>query len=138
MASYKISDIKSIGADRAAKLTDMGIATVSQLLEAGKTKKGRKQLAEQMGELASPKLVLNWINRADLFRVPGISSQYSDLLEKAGIDTVKELAQRNATNLHAKLSEVNAAKEIVKRIPTQAQVEKWVAAAKELPRGVEY
>ena len=138
MASYKISDIKSIGAERAAKLTELGFSTVSSLLEAGSTKKGRKALVEQMGDLASPKLILNWVNRADLFRIKGISGQYSDLLERAGIDTVKELAQRNATNLHAKLGEVNAVKEIVKRVPTLAEVEKWVAQAKELPRGVEY
>ncbi len=138
MATYKISDIKSIGTDRAAKLAELGFSTVSSLLEAGKTKAGRKILAEQMGDLASPRLVLNWVNRADLFRVSGISGQYSDLLERAGIDTVKELAQRNATNLHAKLAEVNAVKEIVKRVPTLSEVEKWVAQAKDLPRGVEY
>ncbi|MGB1251137.1 MAG: DUF4332 domain-containing protein [Candidatus Promineifilaceae bacterium] len=138
MATYKISDIKSIGVDRAAKLTELGISTVDALLEAGKTKKGRKVLTEQMGELGSAKLVLNWVNRADLFRIKGISGQYSDLLERAGIDTVKELAQRNVANLHAKLVEVNTEKEIVKRLPTLAEVEKWVLQAKELPRGIEY
>lgn len=135
---YKISDIKSIGADRAAKLTELGISTVGALLEAGKTKQGRKMLVEQMGDLASQKLMLNWVNRADLFRISGISGQYSDLLERAGVDTVKELATRNAANLQAKLMEVNAVKEIVKRVPTVSEVEKWIEQAKNLPRGVEY
>ena len=138
MAIYKISDIKSIDEENAAKLIELGIPTVSSLLEAGKTRDGRKELAAKMGDLVSPKIVLGWVNRADLFRIKGVSGQYSDFLEQAGIDTVKELAQRNAANLHAKLAEVNAAQGLVKRMPLAKEVESWVAQAKELPRGIEY
>jgi len=136
--SQKVADIKGIGVERGAKLAELGVGTLGKLLEQGRTKKGRKELAAQLGDLGSPHLVLEWVNRADLFRIKGISSQYSDLLEKAGIDTVKELAQRNAANLHAKLAEINNAKGLVKRLPTLSDVQKWVAQAKDLPRGVEY
>jgi predicted flap endonuclease-1-like 5' DNA nuclease len=105
-------------------------------LEKGATPQGRKALAEQTG--ISGKLILEWINRADLYRIKGVSEEYSDLLEAAGVDTVPELAQRNAENLYAKLGEVNAAKKLVRRLPTQSQVSNWIEQAKALPRVVTY
>ena len=113
-----------------------GINTLEHLLEAGSEKKGRKDIADKAG--ISEKLVLNWINRADLARVKGISTQYADLLEFAGVDTIPELAQRRADNLHAKMVEVNDEMNLVRKVPALSQVEDWVAQAKEFPRVVNY
>ena len=100
------------------------------------TEKGRKELAELTG--AGAERILDWVNRADLYRIKGASEEYSDLLEAAGVDTIVELAQRNAENLHTKMEEVNAKKKLVRRLPTAAQVSDWVRQAKDLPRKVSY
>lgn len=112
------------------------MTSVEDLLEKGSTQKGRKALEDSAG--ISGKLVLRWVNMADLFRIKGIGEQYSDLLEAAGVDTVPELAQRKADNLHAKMTEVNEQKKLVRALPALSAVEKWVASAKELPRVVTY
>jgi len=93
-------------------------------------------LAEASG--LSGKLLLGWINRADLFRVKGIGEEYADLLEKAGVDTVPELAQRSPANLTKKMVEVNEKKKLVRKVPVQSMVEGWVAQAKKLPRKIHY
>lgn len=131
-----IVDIEGIGKVYAAKLEAAGISTVKSLLERGATPKGRQDLAEQTG--IGSKLILEWVNLADLFRIKGIGEEFSDLLEEAGVDTVPELAQRNPENLHSKLVEVNEAKKLVRRVPGLSQVQDWVAQAKELPRVVTY
>jgi len=130
----KIIEIEGIGETYAAALEKAGVATVEALLETAGSATGRQQLAEKTG--VTPQRVLEWVNRADLMRINGIGSEYSDLLEAAGVDTVKELATRRADNLYAKLEEVNAAKKLVRRTPTQAEVEKWIAEAKTLPQKV--
>jgi predicted flap endonuclease-1-like 5' DNA nuclease len=132
----KIIDVEGIGEVYAQKLADAGLTTVEALLTAGASPKGRKALAENTG--ISGKLILEWVNHADLYRIKGVAEEYSDLLEEAGVDTVPELAQRNAENLYAKLVETNAAKELVRRLPTQAQVADWIEQAKALPRVVTY
>ena len=132
----KIIDIEGIGSAYAAKLKEADISTTNALLKAAAAPKGRKALAESTG--INDKLILKWLNRADLARVSGIGEEYADLLEAAGVDTVPELAQRNATNLHAKLVEVNEAKSLVRRVPSESQVQGWVAQAKELPRVITY
>jgi predicted flap endonuclease-1-like 5' DNA nuclease len=128
--------IEGIGTVYEQKLWDAGIRTVEALLERGATPKGRKELAEVTG--AGDERILDWVNRADLYRIKGVGEEYSDLLERAGVDTVVELSQRNPDNLHAKMSEVNAEKKLVRRLPTQAQVRDWVRQAKNLPRKVSY
>lgn len=130
----KLSEIEGIGDAYSAKLEGAGITSVENLLDAACEKSGRRQLAEQAG--ISETLILNWVNRADLSRVKGISTQYADLLECAGVDTVPELAQRNADNLHARMQEVNEKKQLVRKLPTSAQVQDWIAQAKQLPRKV--
>lgn len=130
----KLSDIEGIGPAYAAKLEAAGITSQDNLLKTCCAKKGRKEIAEKSG--VSEKLILNWVNRADLSRIKGVSTQYADLLECAGVDTVPELAQRNAENLQAKMSEINEEKNLVRKVPTSSQVEDWVAQAKELPRVV--
>ena len=132
----KLSDIEGIGKKYAAKLSKAGIGSLEKLLERGCVKKGRKEIAETCG--VSEKLILEWVNRADLSRIKGVSTQYADLLECAGVDTVPELAQRNAANLQAKMDEVNAAKKLVRQLPAVSQVEKWVLQAKELPRVISH
>ena len=134
--SNKLSDIEGIGPTYAKKLSAAGINTQSELLEAGGTPAGRKKICADSE--CSDKLILNWINRADLARVSGIGGQYADLLECAGVDTVPELAQRNAANLHAKMAEVNEEKNLVRKLPSESQVTDWVSQAKELPRAIHY
>ena len=97
---------------------------------------GRKELAEGTG--ISEHLILKWVNHVDLYRIKGIGSEYADLLEASGVDTVVELAQRNPENLFEKMSEVNAEKALVRKLPTASQVADWVAQAKGLPRVVSY
>lgn len=132
----KLNEIEGIGPVFAAKLEAAGVKTQAKLLETGATPKGRKDLAEKSG--LSTKQILNWVNRADLARIKGVGEEYADLLEHAGVDTVKELAQRRADNLHKKMVEVNEAKKLVRSLPTESMVTKWVAQAKELPRAVHY
>ena len=132
----KLVEIEGIGKTYAVKLEAAEIGSQEQLLEAGASPKGRKDLAAKSG--ISGKLLLKWINRADLARVKGIGEEYADLLELAGVDTVPELAQRNATNLHQKLADQNEAQKVVRRVPSLAEVEKWIAAAKDLPRAIHY
>ncbi|MFZ1752257.1 MAG: DUF4332 domain-containing protein [Caldilineaceae bacterium] len=132
----KIAAIEGIGEVMSGKLGAAGITTTAGLLSACATAAGRQALAAKTGLDASK--LLNWANRADLFRVKGIGTQYSDLLEAAGVDTVPELAQRKPENLHAKMAEVNAEKKLVRQLPTLRSVQAWVAQAKELPRVIGY
>lgn len=134
MATLK--DIEGIGATYAEKLSQAGLATTDALLSAGATAKGRADLAAGTG--VSEKLILRWVNMADLFRIKGVAEQYSDLLEAAGVDTVAELAQRKAENLQAKMVEVNEERKLVRRVPTLAEVSGWVEQANALPRVVSY
>ncbi len=127
-----IRKIEGIGKVYAEKLKEAGINTVEALLEAASSDKARKELAERIG--VSPKLILDWANRADLMRIKGVGEEFSDLLEAAGVDTVVELARRNAENLYQKLVEINAEKKLVRRLPTRKQVADWIEQAKELPR----
>ncbi|MGV6826615.1 MAG: DUF4332 domain-containing protein [bacterium] len=132
----KLSEIEGIGETYAAKLEAAGVTSLENLLEVCGDKTGRKNLAEKSD--ISEKLILKWANRADLARIKGVSTQYADLLECAGVDTVPELAQRNAANLQAKMAEVNEDKNLVRKVPAESQVEDWVAQAKELPRAISY
>ena len=132
----KLAMVEGIGDVYAAKLQGVGINSIEALLEKGSTPKGRQELAESTG--ISGKLILEWVNRADLFRIKGIGEEYSDLLESAGVDTVPELAQRNPANLLAKILEINGQKKLVRRVPTLTQVTSWIEQAQSLPRIVQY
>lgn len=131
-----IVDIEGIGPAYAEKLETQGIATTDALLREGATAKGRAKLAAATG--ISEKLILSWTNKADLFRVNGVGEEYSDLLEAAGVDTVVELSKRRADNLTMKMAEVNEAKNLVRRIPTEKEVAGWIESAKGLPRVMTY
>lgn len=132
----KIIDVEGIGKVYAEKLKEAGLSTVEALLKMGASPHGRKEIEEKTG--ISHKLILEWVNLADLFRIQGIGEEYSDLLEEAGVDTVVELAQRNAENLHQNLVEINQQKKLVRQVPGLSQVTKWVEQAKILPRVVTY
>lgn len=132
----KLSLIEGIGEAYELKLNEVGIKSIEGLLDACTTKKGRDALAEKTG--ISDKLILKWANRADLDRINGVGSEYADLLEAAGVDTVPELAQRKPENLHKKMLEVNEEKKLVRKLPTLNQVEDWVEQAGKLPRILNY
>lgn len=134
--NYKIVDIEGVGAVYAEKLQAAGIKTTDDLLAKCAKAAGRKALAEETG--ISPKLILTWTNHTDLMRINGVGPQFSELLEAAGVDTVKELQHRVPANLQAKLEEVNEQKHLVQRVPAVAEVEKMIAQAKELPAAIEY
>ncbi len=132
----RLSEIEGIGSVNEKKLQGAGIKSLEALLDACAAKKGRAELAEKTG--ISEKLILKWANRADLARIKGIGSEYADLLEAAGVDTVPELATRKAENLFKKMQETNDAKKLVRRPPTQSQVEVWIKQATALPRVMKY
>lgn len=127
---YKIEEIEGVGPAFAEKLSAAGITTTDDLLEACAGKAGRSLTAEKSD--ISEKLILKWANMADLMRISGVGGEYSELLEAAGVDTVKELRNRNAENLAAKMAEVNEEKKLTRTVPSQSQVEKWVTQAKGL------
>jgi predicted flap endonuclease-1-like 5' DNA nuclease len=131
-----VIDIEGIGEVYSRKLHEAGVPSTDALLEQGATPKGRKHLAEKTG--ISERLILKWVNRADLFRVEGIAEQYSDLLAAAGVETVLELAQRRADHLHQKMVDTNAAKRLVRVVPSAEHVAGWVEQAARLPRIVNY
>jgi predicted flap endonuclease-1-like 5' DNA nuclease len=128
--------IEGIGTTYADKLAGVGITTTQALLKAGASSKGRKALSEKTG--IGEKLILEWVNLADLFRIKGVGEEYSDLLEEAGVDTVKELRNRNPGNLYNALKATNAEKQLVRRTPSLSEVESWVKQAKSLEPLVTY
>ena len=132
----KLVDVEGIGPTYAGKLIEAGIKDMEALLEKGSTPEGRREIEEKSG--IGHKVILEWVNHVDLFRIKGVASEYSDLLEEAGVDTVPELAQRVAANLYEKMSQVNVEKKLVRRLPTQKQVADWIDQAKKLPRIIKY
>jgi predicted flap endonuclease-1-like 5' DNA nuclease len=135
--AMRIDEIEGIGPVYGAKLEAAGISTTEGLLDAGARRAGRAKLEAETG--ISGKLILEWVNHADLMRISGVGSEYSDLLEAAGVDSPAELAQRNAANLAETFQELDAARpDTVRRVPSQATIEGWIAEAKALPKVVEH
>ena len=133
---YKIIDIEGVGDAYAEKLQAAGINKVSELLDKCADPKGRKELAEATE--ISEKLILRWTNHADLFRINGVGPQFAELLEAAGVDTVKEFRHRVAENLQPKLAEINEARHICGRVPAVVEVQKMIDQAKELEPRMTY
>lgn len=131
-----IDTIEGIGHKQATALRKARIRTVEALLKKGSTRKGRRDVAAATH--ISEKLVLEWVNRADLMRVRGVGEEYSDLLEAAGVDTVKELRRRNPGNLLSAMVAVNTKKRLVRRLPTEAMVARWVEHASDLEAIIKY
>jgi predicted flap endonuclease-1-like 5' DNA nuclease len=136
VAKGKLTAIQGIAEATEAKLNAAGVTSVDDLLKKGATPKGREEIAEKSGVPASR--ILTFVNYADLFRIKGIAGQTAELLEAAGVNTVAELAQRNPANLAAKLKEVNDAKKLTGKVPTEKQCAEWIEAAKTLPKKVTY
>ncbi len=132
----KLEFVEGIGPAYAEKLVAAGINTVLDLLHRGATRKGRQELVEVTG--ISAKLILRWVNHADLYRIKGVGSEYADLLEVAGVDTVVELSRRNPVNLLNAMTETNKVRKLVRKEPVASQVEDWVAQARQLPRVIQY
>jgi len=130
----RVADIEGVGPAFATKLEAAGVTSVEGLLEKGASAKGREDLAAKTG--ISGDKILSWVNFADLFRIKGVGSEYSELLEKAGVDSPAELAHRKAENLYAKMVELNTAKKLVRKLPTEAQVADWIEQCKKLPKVV--
>jgi predicted flap endonuclease-1-like 5' DNA nuclease len=131
-----VIDVEGIGPAYAEKLEAVGVKTTDQLLERGAKPKGRQELEDSTG--IGHALILKWVNRVDLYRIKGVGSEYSDLLEIAGVDSPAELAHRNAANLTETLAEANAARNLVRRLPTLAEVTDWIEKSKSLPKVVEH
>jgi predicted flap endonuclease-1-like 5' DNA nuclease len=136
MAKQKIEDVEGIGPVIGEKLRACGIADSEALLAETRTPKQRKALAEKSG--LGEKRVLKFANMVDLYRISGVGSEFAELLEASGVDTVPELAQRNPVELAKKLAEVALAKKLTRRAPSEAEVVKWVEQAKKLPRMLTY
>jgi predicted flap endonuclease-1-like 5' DNA nuclease len=126
----RIIDVEGIGPKYAAKLQEYGIFTTERLLMVAAHRQGRKDLAEET--VIPEKLILEWVNLADLMRVKGIGEEYSDLLEEAGVDSVKELSKRAPDPLYSAIVEVNESKLLVRRLPSRKQVRGWIGQAKKL------
>jgi ribosomal protein L31 len=135
-AKRSLTDIEGIGEVYARKLKDAGVPTPEALLQKGATPMGRQEIAEKSG--ISGKLIVEWVNHVDLLRVKGVTPDWAELLEAAGVDTVPELAQRAAENLLTKLVEVNQLKNLARSLPTLSQVQGWIEQAKALPRVITY
>ncbi len=134
--SKNVKDIEGIGPKYAEILSANGIKTISHLLEVGASKKGRSDLSIKTSIKESK--ILKWVNMCDLFRIKGVASQYAELLEGAGVDTVKELRNRNAENLTEKMQQVNKEKKLCRVTPSVKSVTDWIAQAKELPPTITY
>lgn len=132
----RIQDIEGIGPKYAAVLKLAGVVHTGHLLQKGGTVRGREELSNRTG--ISGQLILKWVNMSDLFRIKGIAGQYAELLEAAGVDTVKELRNRNVQNLAEKLREVNAEKRLVRQVPGPSSVESWIEQAIKLKPAVFY
>lgn len=132
----RLIEIQGIGPAFEAKLKKAGVKSIEDLLEKGGTPEGRKTLAAK-SRLGGTR-ILRWVNHADLYRIKGVAGQYAELLEAAGVDTVVELARRNAENLARQLEEANTAKKRVEVVPTADQIGQWVEEAKALPRKISY
>jgi predicted flap endonuclease-1-like 5' DNA nuclease len=136
MANKKITDVEGIGPAIGEKLQNAGVSDTDTLLKEAKTPALRKALAGKTG--LTDQQVLKFANMVDLYRISGVGSEYAELLEAAGVDTVPELARRKPDNLTAAMAEVNAARHLVRRLPTTTSVAQWVEQAKTLPRMLEH
>jgi predicted flap endonuclease-1-like 5' DNA nuclease len=132
----RLEFIEGIGPVYAAKLLDAEVETTGKLLVEGLSRKGRKALAERSG--IPERLILEWVNHVDLYRVKGVGSEYADLLEAAGVDTIPELAQRRPDHLYQALELVNTQRHLVRQLPTEANVADWIEQAGQLPRIIQY
>jgi predicted flap endonuclease-1-like 5' DNA nuclease len=134
--SYSVMDIKGIGPLMAGKLKKVGISRTEKLLETAASAKGRKELAAKIG--VDEKTILRWANLVDRMRIKGIGEDYAQLLQEVGVDTVKELKYRNVAKLASAMREANKKNKLVRLLPSERRVQRWVDAAKVLPLKITY
>lgn len=134
--SYPITDIGGIDGDVAASLKSVGIRSTAKLLDQARTVKGRKGLAEKTG--LSEKQLLCWANMADRMRIKGISKEYAELLQAAGVNTVKELRYRSPANLAKAMAEANTKRKMVRLLPSEKVVTRWIETAQKLELKIKY
>ncbi len=134
--SYPIIAIDGIDGEASAILKKAGIRSTERLLEAARAQKGRKALAEKTG--LSEKQLLCWANVADRMRIHGVSKEYAELLQAAGVDTVKELKYRNPCNLAKAMADANKKRRLVRLLPSEKVVTRWIEDAKKLPLKISY
>ncbi len=134
--SYPLEEIEGIGPVYAAKLGTVGVKTTTALLKRCADPKGRKRIAAESG--VSEEQLLKWANLADLMRVRGVGRQYAELLEGAGVDTIKELRTRKPSHLAVKMAEVNAVRKLTRRIPIPSMIEEWIELAAKLAPVITY
>ncbi len=134
--SYPLTDIAGIDDEAAALLKKAGVRSTATLLERARTLRGRNILADQTG--IAPNQLLCWANMADCMRIPGVSREYADLLKAGGVDTVKELKHRNPANLATLMAEANKARKLVRVLPSEKTVGRWIDHAKGLPQKISY
>ena len=132
----RLIDIEGVGSVNARKLLKAGVRSTASLLKKGGTRKGREEIVKL--SRIDKDLILQWVNHVDLFRIKGIASEFADLLEAAGVDTVVELSKRDAKKLAEALAKVSAKGNLTNRVPTAKMVKGWIAQAKKLPRAVSY
>lgn len=132
--TYRVADLKNIGPVYARLLKSAGVGTTNDLLSACATRKGRADTAEKTGIDAAQ--LLKWTNMADLMRISGVGEEHSDLLEAAGVDTVKELRKRRADNLAARMAQVNESRALLPQTPSENQVAEWVEVARRLDTAI--
>ena len=131
-----IEKVEGIGPVHAKDLTKAGVYTTEDLLREGTTPTGRKEIEEVSG--IPHKLILKWVNMVDLFRIKGVSEEYSELLKEAGVDTIPELSQRNPEHLYNMVVEINDKKNLVRRLPSENEIKDWIEQAKSLPSVIKY
>jgi predicted flap endonuclease-1-like 5' DNA nuclease len=134
--TYPIADMAGIAPELRAKLREAGIRTTAKLLEGAKGLKERKELAKKVE--IDPKILLQMANLADRMRIKGVGQEYAELLRAAGVDTVNELRYRNPAKLARKMAEANAARGLVRILPTEPMIERWIEHAKKLPLKISY
>ena len=134
--NYKVEKIEGVGPKYAAMLLKAGVTNTKQLLDKAGTRKARKELATTCG--VEETLILKWANMCDLMRIKGVGEEFSELLEVAGVDTVKELAKRRPDNLRQAMIDANTKRKLVRQLPSVAQLENWVKQAKEMPPMMSY
>jgi predicted flap endonuclease-1-like 5' DNA nuclease len=131
-----VETIEGIGHTYGTRLRIAGVKTVGDLLREGSTRAGRRYLVSQVD--VAPATLLKWVSRADFLRIKGIGTQYSGLLESAGVNTVADLSMRDADTLYMKLRRINTEKTLVRRTPTVKMVRSWVRSARNLRALVAY
>jgi Domain of unknown function (DUF4332) len=134
--SCPIAELGCIDPGLIPRLKSAGIRTSDKLLDAAKSLRGRKELAEKTG--IDEKSLLCLANKIDRMRVKGIGQDYATLLQIAGVDTVRELKYRNPKRLAEAMAGANAERKLVRVLPSEQTVERWIEYAKKLPLKITY